>query len=135
MGYTSKNISVITGRAATLFLNRRLITQLIVISLIIGVFSLYHVVSFTQGLADRVVLSRRILLWIIGHALLLIFLYKDEVIENIISFFKEKSHPVNLAIFRLVVFWTLIHSTADTQEAYYLIKNAQLFLQLPYGWG
>lgn len=91
--------------------------QLITFAIVVIVASVVSSVIVSRHVERRLFFSRAALIGIAVELALLAFLQRARVAQAVKTFFTETSHPMNLAIFRMAVFWAIFHEVDITEIA------------------
>ena len=71
----------------------------------------------------RIIYSRLVLICILVQLIIISFILKYQIFSLVKKFFATATHPINLAVFRIIFFWTLL----DLQR----VPNTIFYSQLP----
>ena len=102
-------------------------------------FCYFFAKSFREGLlfshdhVSRIYLSRNILSLIACQIILMSVLFRSKVVEVLKEYFSAKSHPLNLAIFRIFIFFSIWQSSFSSGPVFFSGLPKELLYPHSYG--
>ncbi len=82
--------------------------------------------QFLDSSGDRVLFSRLLLIWIAAHLITTAALLHRQALARMRDFFGVPTHPINLAVFRVILFGTILLSFGVSEIAWFSQIPAEL---------
>ena len=91
------------------------LTGIVLVGLLLNAASHYHL----RQIVDRLAFSRDILMYVWIQFGIVLIVYRERVFQILREFFSAETHPVNLAIFRIIVFSTVVAGVKPEKIAFF----------------